>query len=346
MRRAERLADEITTRADGRTRVDLETLWAAFNAAFPQERGRASARGELEELLRELAEQGVMKLPSSPRSFDRVQQPPLPRWVALPGPDAHEPVRDARGLAWHPALEFVHGLARLNPNEWDFLERVQEFLARGGANEPVLTVRERSVRLLGDDKRLEAWAEGRLFGPGRLDLALLRCRCVHEPLVSHDAGTGVDGLIIENKDTYASAVSARSMSTRAHAVRWIVYGSGNAVIQAFPGTTEWPEGPRRWLYFGDIDGRGLEIALRLDDVVRRLTGQPLVPALALYDQALRRGRGLRLQLTGKVLERDVLDRVGAWVGGEMGEGLAEVLAAGGRIPQEVLSSADMQQFMP
>ena len=63
-------------------------------------------------------------------------------------------------------------------NEWLYVSR----------DELVVPARERSLEVFGDEKALDRLAGAALFGPGRLTLALLRCRRVVPRLHCEPAG--------------------------------------------------------------------------------------------------------------------------------------------------------------
>lgn len=103
-----------------------------------------------------------------------LQRPPLPRWVRLPrsagGPTPQE---RAAQIPWHPKLRFARRLPRLTEGELWALLRCQRFLSQMTQEEPILTARERSLRLFDDEKRLDALSRGQLFEPGRLSAGSL-----------------------------------------------------------------------------------------------------------------------------------------------------------------------------
>lgn len=212
-----------------------------------------------------------------------MQRPPLPRWVLLPRAAAGPtPQERAAEIPWHPALRFARRLPRLTEGELWALLRCQRFLSTLDPDEPVLTARERSLRLFDDEKRLDALARGQLFEPGRLSAALLRCRFVHAPFVHRDFGAGEDALILENHDTYHSACAARA--ARAGRLRWLIFGCGNAILKSAPHLQDLPALPARIFYFGDLDLRGLQIARELLCLLHGLGLPPLLCAGPCYER--------------------------------------------------------------
>jgi hypothetical protein len=344
---AAKLLEALRARAGRRRRLDLDAIWGAFTDACPHLTGRAAVRLELRQALDALAAAGALRLPRDERRFDAVQRPPLPRWIELAPPDPGEDVRAlARGTAWHPALAFVTGLRTLSRSELEALRAVQRFLAALGATDPVLTVRERSLLLFGDEKRLEALARGRLFGPGRLSYELLRAREVHPPFVHRDLGHGDVALILENKDTFCSAVAAGASLGAAARVRWVIYGGGNAILQTWPSMTEWAARPARALYFGDLDTDGLEILWQLG--ARREQWPelpPVAPCEALYRRLIARAAPLGLALAGRPCDPERAARLAGLFGGPVRTEAARLLERGGRWPQEAVTERDLREVL-
>jgi len=125
-------------------------------------------------------------------------------------------------------------------------------------------VKERSFELFGDEKRLDALKPSQLFAPGRLTLDILRCRNVPATLscvpISRKASR--PWLIVENEATFHSFCRLNGQISL-HA--GIILGSGNAVLRAteFLASLLAPTGGKEFLYFGDLDREGIDIASRL-----------------------------------------------------------------------------------
>src|SRR5262249_53367220 len=145
---------------------------------------------------------------------------------------------------------------QLSQAERDLLEAVDRWLPHAEQARTV-PLRERSWQLLGDDKALERLRSGRLFGPDRLTLDLLRCRATWPPVQQEILGDGT-WLIVENWSTFESLCAvARTVQSNAR----IIFGSGNQVgtrIAALVEGGETPAGPV--LYFGDVDPGGIRAA--------------------------------------------------------------------------------------
>lgn len=338
---AARLLETLEPKRDRRRRMPLEQLWEAFHEAFPHLRGHPEARRRLRKLIDELAGTERCRLPRTSKLYDRLQDPPLPLWVEWPREDKERSPRERSAeVAWHPRLAFVPSLVGLSDAELEAARRIQEFLAEAGER-PWLTVRERSLRLFGDDKRLEELAKGRLFGPDRLDLEHLRCRPVHLPVVYRELGHGDEALIIENKDTFHSACRAAEDLGPRCLFRWIVFGAGHAINRSIHSLLDWPRRPRRIFYFGDLDARGLEIAIQLAETAAPLRLPPMECAGWLYEALVASARTLDLDLRGRRCTTAQIEDLAGWLPPSIRSEVSDLLERGGRWPQEALAEPDL-----
>lgn len=326
---------------DGARRVTLPRVWRAFHQAFSHRRSHPEARAELAGLLRALAEDGALRLPRAARGYDQVLRPRLPLWIGVPAaPHGETALQRAARQPWHPALDFVRALPRLAEGELRDLLLCQRFLARVEDDEPELTARERSLRLFGDEKRLDRVRQGQLFQPGRLSAALLRCRFVHVPFVSTDfGGAPGDALILENADTYHSACAARRALGRGP--RWILFGCGNAILKSAASLRDLTGVPARLLYFGDLDWRGLEIAWELARIVDGMGGLPPLRCAAgcyqrLCEFLLSRAHSQARQIHGEVRREALLELLPA----TLRDLVAARLEEGSRWAQEWISQPE------
>lgn len=344
--RAERLLVALRERSEGRRRLGIDVVSAAFEAAFPHLRGRPEARSEQLDLLTELRERSLIRLPTSERSWDRHQSPPLPRWVQWPSPPRKARAAElAREVPWHPALAFLTRLQGLRHSELRDARQIQTWLAAGTGRQASLALRERSLEIFGDDKHLELLLGGRFFAAGGIDLSILRCHVVHVPLLTMDVGIGDVLLVIENKDTFDSAVRAvRALGNRS-SVRWVAFGHGDVVLHSIFSVCEWPIRPSSIWYFGDVDLRGVEILTLLLRSSASL-GIHVAPHDQLYCALLTAARERAIELTGDArCSAARAHDLASWFSGELREGVEAVLRRGGRYPQELVAGALLQEIL-
>jgi hypothetical protein len=340
---AQSLLSEVQRVGRGR-RVRLKDVWAAFQRVRPYLEGSVHAREELFQLLNELADSGALGLPRQKSCYDTVQRPPLPKWIELPAPAPTVRARErAAQVGWHPALAFVSKLETLSDDELEELLAVQAFF-RSNPEPPVATVRERSFELFGNEKRLEDLAKGRLFGAGRLSLSLLRCVEVRTPCVYRDVGAGTGALIIENKDTYHSACEAVRRLGPDSLVRWVVFGSGKAVLATLDSVNDLPTRPERAWYFGDIDAAGLLIAVQVARLAKSWNPPLLVECAyplyrALVERAARRG----LRASGNAVSGRRAAELAEWLPQEIRPAVIDLLVRGGSWPQEAVTAVLLER---
>ena len=326
------LLREVEALRNGRARVELAVVWQAFATAVPSRRTEPDARRRLRELLDALAATGALRLPS--RRWDRSAQPPLPLWVQVLDWRPGALRRDHRTVAWAPELGFVAGLPRVD--DLDELLSVQEFLGKGGRERPVVPVRERSVELFGDEKRLEVLAKGRLFGPRRLSLSLLRCEEVPPPIAWKPGPRTARGrpiLVVENLHTWHSLCRWNEREATWAAV---VFGEGQSFPQrlaALPRVLSESVAAPLVDYFGDLDAAGLAIPAQARSLVQGQGFVDLRPATELYRLLFQRGEALQ---QGGPDQRTVTEEGRSWLGPELSAIAAPWLGSQRRLAQELV----------
>lgn len=315
--------------SDGRVRIELASLHRAFQQVHAELATSPSARGRLRELLDRLQLEERIELPKGRAQWDVSALPALPRWIKLPRETVSPDKPDLRAIPWAPELRFL-AATRVYVPLADLL-RIQEFLARGGRERTDVPIKERSLEIFGDEKRLDALLRcTALFGEGRLAPETLRCFSVPEPL-AWKAGGDRQGpiLVIENAATWHSYCRWNAERNSFSAV---VYGCGNRFadgIRSLGDLLAALGGPRRVLYFGDLDPQGLLIPQEASHRAGA-AGLPAVePHLWSYRQLLRRGEGLVQPWEGEPPSSTLCD----WLG-DLAEPARQLFAAGRRLAQE------------
>ncbi|MCP5518512.1 MAG: hypothetical protein H7A45_14765 [Verrucomicrobiales bacterium] len=257
------------------------------------------------------------------------------RWREAFGfvPPSDTEARRLLEFPWVPQLEFVRS-ARLQVPFGD-LQALHAFLGAHPDPLPLVPIKERSLQIFGDEKRLDALLGSTLFREERLDLQRdLGCEIIGEPLAWKRGPTGAVGrpvIVIENAATWHSYCRWNRDRARFSAV---VYGGGNRFADGVRYLTDLFEeldGSRRVLYFGDLDPPGLQIPQRASRSAEAL-GLPFVePHLWSYRQLLRLGQGRETAWTGDPGTPEEC----AWLG-ELADPVLQLLAAGKRVAQEHL----------
>lgn len=330
---AHHLADQIA--AAPRQKINLEALYDAA-VAFDRSLATApTARGDIRSALDELVVVGLVVFPSSPQFFDTRDAPILPMWVRRPSRE--RVIRETvSSRVWPVALEPAGRVAR-KPGEIAVLEMVASFLRDGGATRPSVPVRERSLELFGDEKKLDALTATRLFTSGALTLDLLRCHSVPIPFVSQwvpgisdPRGTAL--LIAENHHTY---VSLLEVTRRRAAVgglgRHVGYGTGGQFPSAVLSVPLLSPIPERIVYFGDVDLKGLQIPVSANAAAASSGLPSVVPALPLYELLFE----LQRERPASPVAPKHAANVAGWLG-PFADRAAAVLVAGVRLPQEAV----------
>ena len=334
-----------TVLAHPTAKVGLPVLRRAARAADLSFAGSPAARRQLAQALAELEAAGHVRQPKSRTLWERHALPALPTYVqrtrTLLAPP-RSPSDLGPAPVWHALLGWAPtflATGRPTGTETRLLHAAQALLARTGVP-PATTVplRERSLELLDDEKALDSLLRGRLFGPGRLDLALLGARRVVPTLVEARAGEGPDTLLVENYATFDSLAHALAGH---RSVGRVIWGAGNQVTQLLPQLPSSTTG-KIW-YFGDLDVRGLEIGAAATADAVTLGLPPVAPSEDLYALLLEHGR--RAPVSGRAPTAGRVEEAVRWLPVTLQRRAAELLVAGLRLAQEAVG-ADLLTRLP
>lgn len=329
---ARHLAGHIT--ATPSQRVEVEGLYAAA-VAFDRSLATApTARREIREALDELVAAALVTFPSSAKHFDTRDVPPLPLWIRRP--PRERVVRETRNVrVWPAALEAGGRIA--GPDQIGLLETVAAFLRDGGESRPSVPMRERSLELFGDEKRIDRLLTTRLFTSRALTLDLLRCHTVPIPFVSQwvpgvPDSNGTALLIAENHHTYTSLLEVtRHSATTGGPARHVGYGTGSQFPSAVLSVPLLAPKPDRIVYFGDVDLKGLKIPVTAN-LNAQQAGLPAVrPAFPLYGILF----DANCKRPATPVPADMATEVATWLE-TMAETAYDALAGGYRLPQEAV----------
>jgi len=326
----------LALRNAGRRRIPLDLVREAFAVACPELAEQADRRSRLAQLLQSAGAAGDILLPRRSQSWDRAGGIPLPGFVTVPASGGPRPLVIPPGYAWHPLLGFA--ASERNRLRLEAAKHINEWLKTDPDLSLVVPIKERSLEIFGDEKRLDQLRAGTATLFGQLPLAKLACRVCPVPLPFEPgpaAALGRPILVVENNDTWASFSAWNRTAARYSAVAY--GGGGNAkslqydetfideLLSRFQATA--------LFYFGDLDPAGLRIASSAAQ--RRVARQalPLEPETKLYMWLL--DHGCRTPLSSaEQASRDDL----AWLPQHMGAAVEDLFAAGKRIPQEALGT--------
>lgn len=310
-----------------RKRVPLEDLKRHYYSLHPEVQNSPERGARLLEALQQLQAAGAIALPAA-ASWERVGTPALPKWVTLIQRDERLPLEDLSKVPWVPELGFW---PELKPGQLVAAKAINDFLLRRRATLTLVPIKERSLQIFGDEKRLDAMRAGSALFSGRLPLATLGAFQVPLPLPYRPADApGMPVLVVENHNSFWS-LGEWNHSTKRYAA--VVYGAG----EAFRSTGGALSQVLREVdgigaeYLGDLDPKGVGIPIAFNLSTKGEDPQ-VRPALDLYRWLLDYG-----------IERDKADCATCsdsaavqWLGPELGTRLAAVWQRGKWIPQESL----------
>ena len=316
-----------------RKRVSLEDVKRAFFAAYPEVSSSPNRNEQLLAALRAMEAGNALQLPAH-GSWEKVGNPPLPNWVQLAREEVARDRQDFASVPWVPELGFW---TELTPQALDTAMSVNEFLLRRRGSLRMVPIKERSLEIFGDEKRLDKMKSGNTLFGGRLSLAALGAFQVPLPLPYRQADApGRPVLVVENHNSFWSFGEWNQTAKRYSAV---VYGSGNEFRSsgAALGQVLLEVDGAGAEYLGDLDLAGVRIPLEfnrcLDD-----KGIRVAPALDFYRWLLQNGRRRDRTDGQEFVGTLALD----WLGAELGEELKATWAAGHWVPQEALGFEALQ----
>jgi hypothetical protein len=310
-----------------RKRIQLDELKRHYYSLYPDVQNSPERGSRLLAELQLLAGAGHITLPAA-ASWERAGAPPLPTFVQLVREEVSKPQDDFSDVAWAPELGFWH---QLKPAQLSAARCINDFLLqRRGSLRPV-PIKERSLQIFGDEKRLDAMRTGDTLFTGRLALSTLGAFQVPLPLPYRQADApGRPVLVVENHNSFWSFGEWNQESKQYAAV---VYGSGEAfrstgaalgqVLREVHGSGA--------LYLGDLDVKGVRIPAEFNAAPRGDSPQ-VQPAIELYAWLLANG-ARREKVECKEGSRAQAE---AWLGPELGGQLCAVWQEGRWIPQESL----------
>lgn len=320
----------------GRRRIPLEMLRQQFVTACPELAEQPDRRTRLADALRSAADTGEILLPKQSRSWDRTGGAALPGFVMLATPRPQLSPVVAPGYGWHPLLAFA--ARERNRLRLESAKQINEWLKSDPDLSLMVPIKERSLEIFGDEKRLDQLRGGMTTLFGQLTLTALGCRVCPIPLpfeAGPDSARGRSILIVENNDTWASFSGWNRSAGRFAAVAYAGGGHGKSLgydetfidelLDRFQAT--------QLFYFGDIDPAGLRIASRTAERRARRGALALQPMVALYAWLLAHGTRTPLRAGERSAPSDL-----AWLPEALRGATEALFAARQRLPQESLGT--------
>ena len=302
------------------------TLVRAWIDLYPEWENRSGVNSALLAHLKTLNALGVVSFPKTRASWS-TGNPSCPEWCSYNTPKDVLDVEAYKG-PWHARLGFN---TQYKGETLALLVQINSFLMRQDHFDYDVPLKERSLQICGDEKRLDGFRLGsntHLF-KGLLSLNDIGAFHAEAPLayeVYPDSTTQL-GLILENQDSY---YSFRVWNKKMQHYRAVIYGSGNAFSSSYRnlGALQADHAVEQFEYLGDVDYSGFQIP---DRVSSMLDKDVLVPANAWYQWLLK--SGVRRTSKDATPER----ALSAWIQDpELRAQILDLWSQGQWIPQESL----------
>lgn len=308
-------------------RVPLQEVRRAFFELRPEAANNPDRNALLLADLRGLEVAKLIQLPAA-GSWEKRGNPPMPNWIQLVRTE-EAPHRDYAAVPWVPELGFW---PELKPTMLEAARAINDYLLEHRGRVIPVPIKERSLEIFGDEKRLDNMRRGNTLFSGRLPLDVLGAFIVPLPLPYKKAeAPGKPVLIVENHNSYWS-FGQWNLKTRRYAA--IVYGSGEAFRSSGRalGDVLNEVGGVGAEYLGDLDPKGIAIPLEFNAAAE--SGCPHVaPAIEYYKWLLE--YGVLRERTSQMGE-DVHKQAAGWLGDSLGNSLGDLWSNGFWIPQESL----------
>ena len=315
-------------------RLNIDCIKFAFAEAYPDRSNHPERVRYLHAELCELLAEGLVRLPSeqNKRAWLQETSPKLPAWIVLRKEEQDATQIDPAKVPWLSEMSFC--LELKNPILINAAVAINRFLIENRRNLIPVPMRERSLQIFNDEKRLDALVkDGGLFG-GRLQLSSIGAFEVEQPLVHEKSGVnGKPVLVIENHHTYWSFCHWNSVAGQYSA---IVYGCGNAFARSGRAIDEVLKEVRasEIEYFGDLDLPGLEIPVRFNEARVSAQSGTALPASRLYAWLITHGIRRRCDSDTVRSRAEVLQ----WLPEALQLPASELFGRGQWIPQESLGT--------
>lgn len=313
--------------ATHRKRVPLDEVRAKFFDINTSLRNDPARNQFLLDALRALENEGEICLPAK-GSWEKSGCPPLPNWIALNWEPARQHGPDYSQVPWVPELGFWPDL---RSDRLADAMTINDFLLKRRGSFIRVPIKERSLEIFGDEKKLDALEkDGALFS-GRLSLASIGAFRISAPLPYRMAkAPGKPILVLENHNSYWSFGEWNQTAKRYAAV---VYGGGNHFSGASEAMAQvLSEVPSEGIeYLGDLDPKGMRIPMDFNKAAEKF-GIRVAPALDYYQWLLLHGKTRtrpESPLTGN-------DSAIQWLGETLGKTLMHHWEIGLWMPQEAL----------
>lgn len=306
---------------------------------YPQYRNNSEQRTHLWHVLSELVDHGKLLLPAQNGKSWRPGNPRLPSWVSVITTDKQAESLIPERYAWHPKIApFVEDLIVSQKSAAFKISEYLKLHQGRGSFEFSIPRRERSLKIFGDEKKLDQLAKKGFLLSGNLTLADIGCHDVGWPMphqVPSSRCPNKPFLIIENHHTYHSFCQWNEQTCH---YSGIGYGAGEAFSTVETDHIDSIVDPTKASsihYFGDIDPKGVSIPARVSKARAERGLSPIIPAVALYQWLL--AHGIQRDFTRK----NQPNFPEGWLPEPQAQKVKELFGLNKWLPQEALGYEDL-----
>ncbi|NHI92055.1 MAG: hypothetical protein EAX96_06090 [Candidatus Lokiarchaeota archaeon] len=238
----------------------LKEIIALFIEIYPEDYyGHSSFNQFLVNVLNSLANNQLIRLPKGEKYWNHSYNPNLPNWIIIQG-DEKESEFSWKEYPWHYKLAWIPQL-QSRPRDINILLKLNYFFKEiDQENLEFIPVKERSLQIFGDEKKLQRIISNKWF---KLTLFDLKCYPTFEPFVSKTFcnAKSLNTIIIENRDTFMSFCKINS-EFDSPPFKHVIYGNGNQIESNILWIKDLDSNITKIQYFGDIDMNGFLIPFR------------------------------------------------------------------------------------
>jgi len=239
----------------------------ALQKVFPQEyfdKGGINYKFLLDILIG-LEEENAIKLPEGDKYWNVSQIPTTPKWFrVLKEAKSFQPWKS---YPWRQELQWATDL-------WNGKHFADLVILNNALKDPSLhngipiPIKERSLLIFKDEKKLDELLKTQIFRKDRLTLRVLNCYQTHPPLLlkKFQAFSNLRTIMIENRDTFFSLCLVCNEMEPNSPFKYVIYGKGYQIERSILGIKEQYPDINVIEYFGDLDPPGLKIPILLQKV--------------------------------------------------------------------------------
>jgi hypothetical protein len=318
-----------------RKRVNFEQLLFNFLSCRPELAEHPERLQHLQVALEDLAEQGHIELPRGNSAWTKIATGRYPKWI-LVKKETPQVAVSAAEEPWIKELSFCSTFT--NQTQLKAAQAINRFLISHRHDLIAVPMRERSLQIFGDEKKLDGMVKNSHLFDGRLPLSTIGALeiphfLVHTIFKRAAQRHNYRSLVVENHHTYWSICQWNASANLFDAV---IYGAGLFFQKSemFLDEISSQEISPEYFYFGDIDPAGFDIPLSINR--RRIAeSRPVMRAyMPFYRWTLENGYQNKNASSKQGLAD--FEQLSAFTDNHFAVLVKQLLSEGLRIPQESL----------